>query len=241
MRRWVILTVLTMTVLAGCRPPAAPVTPAQALDAPFPATWTPTPVVEETPTATRVVWPSPTWDGTPPPPSLDAVPRISPARLERALRGDTLRGLASGVLVVDVRSLAAYEQAHLAGAAHIPLEELADRAGELDGNQTIVAYVLSASESGAAQAALILYELGFTSVMVLEGGIQQWYADGYAVEGTWLTPTPDEVGPPWSVTPIVTGTLAPIADATPTRVLQELPGTPTLNVTVTLTPTNQGP
>ena len=129
---------------------------------------------------------------------------MPPARLDRALRGDTPKGLEAGVTIVDVRSPAAYEQAHLPGALHIPLEELPERAGELDGNQTIVLYVLSSSESGALQAAMALYELGFTNVAVLEGGIQRWYAEGYVIEGTWLTPTPDEVGPPWTLTPLAT-------------------------------------
>jgi rhodanese-related sulfurtransferase len=129
---------------------------------------------------------------------------------------------------VDVRSLAEYEQAHLAGAIHIPLEELADRAGELDGNQTIVIYVLSLGDKGAAEAAMLLYERGFTRVVVLEGGIQRWYGEGYVIEGTWLTPTPDEVGPPWGLTPSATGTETTTPPAVP-----DLSQTPT--------PTNQNP
>jgi rhodanese-related sulfurtransferase len=240
MRRWVTWTVVAVILLAGCRSAAVPGTRAPAQDAPFPATWTPTTLIGETPTATRVVLPTPTWDGTPPPPSLNDVPRIPPARLDRALRGDTPTGLESGVTVVDVRSFAAYEQAHVPGARHIPLEELSERAGELDGNQTIVVYVLSYGESGAPEAAMALYELGFTRVAVLEGGIQRWYADGYAIEGTWLTPTPDEVGPPWALTPLATGTEAPVIEATATpRAGLESPDTPT--PTVALTPTKQNP
>jgi rhodanese-related sulfurtransferase len=116
---------------------------------------------------------------------------------------------------VDVRSLAEYEQAHLARAIHIPLEELTERAGELDGNQTIVIYVLTSGDKGAAQAAMLLYERGFASVVVLEGGIQRWYGEGYVIEGTWLTPTPDEVGPPWDLTPSAIGTETSTAPAVP--------------------------
>jgi len=206
-----------MMALTGCRPAGVPATRALGRDAPFPATWTPTALVEETPTATRVVLPTPTWNGTPPPPSLNDVPRMLPARLDRALRGDLPNGLESGVTVVDVRSLAAYEQAHVPGARHIPLEELSERAGELDGNQTVVVYVLSSGEDEGPQAAMVLYELGFTSVAVLEGGIQRWYAEGYTIEGTWLTPTPDEIGPPWVLTPLATGTGQPGVEATVTE------------------------
>jgi rhodanese-related sulfurtransferase len=196
------------------------------------------------------VLPTPTWDGTPPPPSLDDVPRISAARLDRALRGDPPQGLTSGVTVVDVRSLAAYEQAHVPGAQHIPLEELSERAGELDGNRTIVVYVLSSGEREAAQAAMELYELGFSRVAVLEGGVQRWYADGYVIEGTWLTPTPDEVGPPWTLTPLATGTGQPDVEATATG---QVAATPTLGAepespdalartpSARMTPTRQNP
>jgi rhodanese-related sulfurtransferase len=173
-----------------------------------------------------------------------------PSRLDRALRGDTPKGLESGVTVVDVRSLAAYEQARVPGAVHIPLEELSERAGELDGNQTIVFYVLSSSERGALEAAMVLYGLGFTRVSVLEGGIQRWYAEGYVIEGTLLTPTPDEVGPPWTLTPLVTGTLEPAVEPTATETATGTPtleaspepsDTPTATTTAAATPTKQSP
>lgn len=175
---------------------------------------------------------------------------MPPARLDRLLRGETPAGLETGVTIVDVRSLAAYEQAHLPGALHIPLEELAERVSELDGNRTIVLYVLFSSEGDALEAAMILYELGFTKVAVLEGGIQRWYAEGYAIEGTWLTPTPDEVGPPWTLTPLETGTKVPSAietlTVTPTitstlRAGPEPLGRSSSTVTVSVTPAQQNP
>jgi rhodanese-related sulfurtransferase len=183
------------------------------------------------------------------------VPRISPARLDRALRGDTPKGLESGVTVVDVRTLAEYEQAHVPGARHMPLDELPERADELDREQTIVLYVLSSLETDAAQAAMSLYALGFNHLAVLEGGIQGWYANGYLVKGSWLTPTPDESGPPWTLTPLATepgGTVTATSTATMTvtataaaTVTSTQPaadgatGTPTLTLTVTSTPTKQ--
>jgi rhodanese-related sulfurtransferase len=153
-------------------------------------------------------------------------------------------------MVVDVRSRADYKQAHLPESLHIPLEEVSERAGELDGNKTIVLYVLSSSESGAQQAAMALYALGFAKIAVLEGGIQRWYADGYVIEGSWLTPTPDEVGPPWTLTPLGTGTEEPTVavagtdavTATPTLGTgTRPPGTPTPTLTVAVTPTPKEP
>ena len=244
MPRWLTVALMATMVLAGCQSVLPSATRAPGRDAPLPPTWTPTARVEDTPTATRVVQPTPTWDGTPPPPSFEQVPRMPPARLDRFLRGDTPKGLEAGVTIVDVRSLAAYEQAHLPGARQIPLEELPERVGELDGRQTIVFYVLSSSESGALQAAMMLYGLGFADVAVLEGGIQRWYADGYEIEGTWLTPTPDELGPPWTLTPLGTSVEATLAAAetaavtmTPTlRAGPESPDTPSPTL-----PTKQAP
>ena len=236
MRRFVAMALIAGVMLAGCGDVVVPTASVPDRDAPFPATWTPTPFAEDTPTATLVVQPTPTWDGTPPPPSEADVPRVLPARLDRALQGEPLRGEAA-VTVIDVRTLAAYEQARIPGALHVPFEELAERVGELDGNNTIVCYSLSLDEAASLDAAMLLYELGFTDVIVLEGGIQRWYAEGYAIEGTWLTPTPHYAGPPWTVTPIttttalatavVTVTLTPSAAGTPVRGTQ----TPTATAT----------
>jgi len=224
MRRYLVMTLILAVVLAGCGGVTAPTSSVPDRDAPFPATWTPTLFAEDTPTATLVVQPTPTWDGTPPPPSKADVPRVLPARLDRALNGEPLREEAA-VTVIDVRTLAAYEQARIPGALHIPLEELAGRLGELDGNDTIVIYSLSLDEALSLDAAMVLYELGFSDVVVLEGGIQRWYAEGYAIEGTWLTPTPEYVGPPWTVTPITTTTALATAVMTVT-LTQAAAGTP---------------
>ena len=134
-------------------------------------TWTPTVAVESTSTATLVVQPTPTWDGTPPPPSEAEVPRVLPGKL--------YRDIGSGAYeVVDLRNYAAYKQAHIDGAIHIPFEELPDRVGELDGNKIIAFYDLAPSESTSLAAAMMLYDLGFTQVVVLDGGRSKWYTDG---------------------------------------------------------------
>jgi rhodanese-related sulfurtransferase len=224
MRRFRAVVLIVIVMLAGCGDVTAPTALVPDRDAPFPATWTPTPFTEDTPTATLVVQPTPTWDGTPPPPSAASVPRVLPARLDRALQGEPLRGEAA-VTVIDVRTLAAYEQARIPGALHIPLEGLAGRVGELDGNDTIVFYALSLDEAQSLDAAMVLYDLGFTDVVVLEGGIQRWYAEGYAIEGTWLTPTPQYAGPPWTVTPITSTTTLATAVMTVT-LTQAVAGTP---------------
>jgi rhodanese-related sulfurtransferase len=216
--RAILLTLIA--VLVGCARPVAPTLEAPGPDVPFPPTWTPTTVVESTSTATLVVLPTPTWDGTPPPPSAAEVPQISTAKLYREIESDEYA-------IVDVRNFAAYKQAHIADAVHIPLEELSDRAGELDGNKTVVCYDLSPNEFLGVTAAIQLYDVGFTKIAVLQGGLQKWYSDGYPIEGTLLTPTPGAASPPWSVTPLTTTVPTATVSRTPTRIAATSTMTPT--------------
>ena len=231
-RLW-LFVVVAGVLLPGCRSPIEPSLTAPGRDAPFPPTWTPTALAEETATATLVVHPTPTWDGTPPPPEPALVPRVSPSRLRRALDGEAVEGFRDEVTVVDVGNRASYEQAHIPGALHLVGHELVDRAGELDSSHTVVLYDLWPDERAGAEAALVLYALGFTDVAVLEGGIQLWYAAGYGIEGTWLTPTP-EPGPPWTLTPLMPETEV-TATVTTTLTTSDA-STPTVTVAVPVTP-----
>lgn len=236
MQRDAAICLILALLIAGCASEITPTSQVLGPDAPYPPTWTPTTVPVDTPTFTLVVQPTPTWDGTPPPPSTAEVPRVSAARLYRELES-------GAVLVVDVRNFASYTQAHIPDAVHIPLEELPARVGELDDNQTVVLYDLSQNQSLGLEGAMYLYEVGFTDIAVLDGGLQKWYADGYPIEGTLLTPTPGPVGPPWAVTPLITmtlpatGTVTPVT-GTPTTVMETVTASPTLlEPTLTLTPT----
>lgn len=236
MQRNAAICLVVALLVVGCAPEIAPTVGILGPDAPYPPTWTPTTVPADTPTFTVVVKPTPTWDGTLPPPSTEDVPRISAARLHRELDADA-------VLVIDVRNFAAYTQARIPHAVHLPLEELPARVSELDDDQTIVLYDLSSNQSLSLRGAMYLYEAGFTRVVVLEGGLQKWYADGYPIEGTILTPTPGPIGPPWAVTPLITVTLPATGTAMPvtgtaTIVLETPTPSPTLaEATLTLTPT----
>lgn len=225
MRRYGVFCLVVAILFAGCAPAATPTPSTPGRDAPYPPTWTPTTARVDTPTFTLVVKPTPTWDGTPPPPSTAEVPRVSSARLYQEVESGS-------VIVVDVRNFAAYTQAHIPGAVHLPLEELPDRVGELDGNQMIVLYDLSPNDALGLNGAMYLYQVGFTRVAVLDGGLQKWYSDGYPIEGTLLTPTPGPVGPPWAVTPLITATLQTTGTVAPVT------STPTTSVSQTMTPSS---
>jgi rhodanese-related sulfurtransferase len=224
MRQLVATLIAVMALLAACQGPSAPTAAVPASVAPFPATWTPTWPAEGTSTATLVVRPTPTWDGTPPPPSKAFVPRISAEQLDRATREK------EQVTIIDGRTLAAYEQAHIPGGLQIPFEELAARGEQLDANALTVLYSWSPDEGESLEAAMVLYELGFTQVAVLEGGIQAWYAAGYLVEGAWLTPTLEITGPPQTVTPLTT--FASVTATVAATAVLEPSGTPTVTLSV---------
>lgn len=153
------------------------------------------------------------------------MPRIQPGQLFLGLQKK------EAITVVDVRPKAAFDQAHIPGALHIPLEQIEERTGELDGNITIVFYCTSPNRSMSLEAAMTLYKLGFTKIAILNGGLQMWYAGGYPIEGQILTPTPGFV-PPGTITPLVTVTPVPTTQTAATAT-----STATAMTTATPSPT----
>ncbi len=70
---------------------------------------------------------------------------------------------------------------HIMGATLIPLDELAERVGELSQDRPVVAVCRAGGRS--VQATVILQQAGFRDVANLTGGMLRWRAEGYAVEG----------------------------------------------------------
>jgi len=66
--------------------------------------------------------------------SEQEIPRVTPQEVKRRLdQGEAM-------LILDVRSLAAYERSHLPGSISIPVKEVEDRAGGLPRDRTILCY-----------------------------------------------------------------------------------------------------
>lgn len=63
---------------------------------------------------------------------------------------------------IDVRTLDEFNAGHIAGAAHIPYEEIAQRIGEVttDKNAVIHLYCRSGNRSGIAQQTLLAMSFG---------------------------------------------------------------------------------
>ncbi len=85
------------------------------------------------------------------------------------------------IILLDVRQPQEYRSGHLAGALLIPLPELPDRTGELDGLKQILVYCRAGNRSRSA-AALLLTE-GFSTVYSLDGGISAW--NGHVAAGDY--------------------------------------------------------
>lgn len=91
---------------------------------------------------------------------------MTPAALRTALAGD------SPPLLLDLREDWERQIAAIAGAAHIPLHELPDRLGELDGAREIIAFCHHGQRSRLAVD--LLRAAGFHRARGLAGGIDAW-------------------------------------------------------------------
>jgi molybdopterin/thiamine biosynthesis adenylyltransferase/rhodanese-related sulfurtransferase/molybdopterin converting factor small subunit len=78
----------------------------------------------------------------------------------------------SGVVLIDVREPHEWEIAHIEGARLIPLGQLPERLGELDGHAEIVTHCHHGARSMKALG--ILKGAGFNRVRSLAGGIDAW-------------------------------------------------------------------
>jgi glyoxylase-like metal-dependent hydrolase (beta-lactamase superfamily II)/rhodanese-related sulfurtransferase len=90
---------------------------------------------------------------------------------------------AASITIVDVREAdeVAGPLGRIAGATWIPLDELAERAGELPRDRPVVTVCRSGARS--AQAVALLAKAGFADVANLAGGMLRWRAEGHPVDG----------------------------------------------------------
>ncbi len=86
----------------------------------------------------------------------------------RAVSGEEAQKLVEdGAQLVDVRADHEWEAGHIAGAVHLPLDELAGRAGELDRDRPVVVYCRGGSRCEMAAEALAA--AGFDAAKLSEG------------------------------------------------------------------------
>jgi len=94
-------------------------------------------------------------------------------------RDEARRLVDDGAQLVDVRADHEWEAGRIAGAAHIPLDDLAERAGEIDKDRPVVLYCRGGNRSSMATAAL---EAGGYDAAKLSEGITGWEEEGLPIE-----------------------------------------------------------
>ena len=81
--------------------------------------------------------------------------------------------------LLDVRTPQEYQQARIAGAHLIPIDQVMQRVSELPKDRPILVYCAVGSRS--AQVFNFLARRGYAEVYNLDGGIYAWAAKGYPV------------------------------------------------------------
>jgi rhodanese-related sulfurtransferase len=94
-------------------------------------------------------------------------------------RAEARRLVEAGAQLVDVRAGHEWEAGHIAGASHIPLDELSQRVGEIEKDRPVVLYCRGGNRSSMATAAL---EAGGYDAAKLSEGITGWEEEGLPIE-----------------------------------------------------------
>ena len=99
--------------------------------------------------------------------------RITPAAASEMINeGD--------VQVIDVRDTDEWETGHVAGADHIPVDDLFSRIDELDKNKRLL--FICAMGVRSALACEMAAAFDYTELYNIEGGTGAWVQDGYPIE-----------------------------------------------------------
>jgi rhodanese-related sulfurtransferase len=95
-------------------------------------------------------------------------------------REEAQKLVADGAQLVDVRADHEWEVGRIAGATHLPLAELSERAGEIDKERPVVLYCRGGNRS--TMAATALADAGYDAAKLSEGIV------GWAEAGLPLDP-----------------------------------------------------
>ena len=87
----------------------------------------------------------------------------------------------SEAIILDVRSVAEYQQAHIKGSKLIPLDQLPFKMQELAEYKDREILVLCHSGNRSLSATSMLVKEGFANAKNIKGGISSWYNAGYPI------------------------------------------------------------
>lgn len=109
---------------------------------------------------------------------------LGPDDAEHVSRDELLRRAESGdVVVLDVRPREEYQAGHIPGAVSVPVEELADKLGDIPADQEVVAYCRGAYCVLAHEAVQLLTAHGRTASRLADGMLE-WRLAELPVETT---------------------------------------------------------
>lgn len=103
-------------------------------------------------------------------------PHVSAPQLAAALSGDT-----SGFFLLDVRTEAEFDAAHIKDAQWLPRGKLEFQVQQLISDPAANIVVYCGTGARAALATLTLQDMGYRNAAYLEGGFKQWLAEGRSV------------------------------------------------------------
>jgi rhodanese-related sulfurtransferase len=106
---------------------------------------------------------------------LDLPTVIRPAGLSVLLQNEPTTRL------LDVRTPAEYDSAHIAGAYNVPLDTLGEHAAEIRSSVTAPIVLVCQSGGRARKAEEALRAAGMSNLHVLDGGMNGWIAERQAV------------------------------------------------------------
>lgn len=112
---------------------------------------------------------------------LKHIALIEPAMhdVEPAIFWEEYQNNPDGYLFVDVRSSSEYQKVHASGSINIPIVDLSDQYQQLPRNKVIV---LTCGNGRLAKVAYgYLEDYGFTNLMHITGGLQNWITEGLPV------------------------------------------------------------
>jgi phage shock protein E len=84
------------------------------------------------------------------------------------------------VILLDVREQWEYDEGHIPGVVHIPMNSIPATMSELPTDKTVIVTCRSGNRS--SQVTTFLRDNGFTNVHNMAGGILAWQAGGLPVE-----------------------------------------------------------
>ena len=90
--------------------------------------------------------------------------------------------LSNPPLLLDVRTKGEYNRGYIKDAVLIPLQEIQERAGELEKYQNQPILIYCATGNRSTTASKILLDKGFKDVMNLRMGIMGWASKGYNIQ-----------------------------------------------------------